>query len=497
MVTIVFDIAIPLCRKAIELAIIIRDSQRADSEMVQTTDQLTKHLAVAGSLLERLKKMVDRVNELYQVELIAQIHLLTNFIRIAITSLESAKKDRNILIRLFKANDTKRKLEETNKHLYEITNNILQSIPKIEKVLIPKQEFQDFRRTFSKAPIKDLIRYCMINIKDSCRSNIEVDEVQQHSMDQLNEKSCYLSILSESIYYSHQLKTWAGSTPKCLLASRLERFRASFRQRPPSDMNNTNNSNFQPLMTFIDNGTEENLSFIEFFVSADDICGMCITKNYIYIATKFEITILSYSQQILGQFGSSGTENNTFLEICYLYTINDMLFVIDQTQCSVQQFKIDNNNNGKLEFIKRYQVIADISEKPTLESCVYFSGCIFVSDSANECLHIFREHANKQVLYLCGSALTPFCPTKLCCTDRYLYVSNEHSGHIGVLVFDIHLTPVDWFTNSHLESRILSIDICKKKNELFLLTTKDEQSATTGKSSWPQLWSMNASVRTV
>jgi hypothetical protein len=208
-------------------------------------------------------------------------------------------------------------------------------------------------------------------------------------------------------------------------------------------------------------------------MSHDGVCGTALTKTFIYIATKYEVTIVSLTdQKIIAQHGSEGDNDRTFKRITNLYIPldnEDNLYIVDVGQSAIHYYKI-NNEGTRFEFIRRYVVIANVIEQPNLIACVIFTRKLFVSDNANNCLHVFNLQADRQAFYLKDNAMTPFSPGSLCAHDKYLYVANCSPESSSIIIFDDECNPVDWFRNKLFE-KILAIDICPNLNELFILTT--------------------------
>jgi hypothetical protein len=200
---------------------------------------------------------------------------------------------------------------------------------------------------------------------------------------------------------------------------------------------------------------------------------MASTRSYIYIATKCEITIVSLSkQEIIAQYGIEGDGPNTFKHISSIYIPpNDetSLYIVDRGQYAVHLYKIDDSGL-RFEYIGGFVIIANVNQQCNLVSCAIYNRNLYVSDDANNCLHIFPLNGKRQSFYLCDNSMTPFSPGSLCAHGKYLYVANCSAESPGILVFNEECQPVDWFRNSSLKE-ILGFDIDPNINELYVLTT--------------------------
>ena len=88
------------------------------------------------------------------------------------------------------------------------------------------------------------------------------------------------------------------------------------------------------------------------------------------------------------------------------------------------------------KYIRRYVVIADVSEQYNLVSCAIYKRNLYVSDDANNCLHIFSLNGERQSSYLCDNIMTSFTPGSICAHGDYLYVANCSPESPGILVFE-------------------------------------------------------------
>jgi hypothetical protein len=192
----------------------------------------------------------------------------------------------------------------------------------------------------------------------------------------------------------------------------------------------------------------EKLDFSEFFMSHNDICGMTFIEECIYIAAKYEITVISIEhQKVKAQYGIEGNGPKQFKHILYVYIPSDHeknLYVVDRGQYAVHRYKIADDGL-QFEYIRDYIVIANVNYQSNLVSCVIYNKNLFVGDDVNNCLHIFTLTGDCQSSYLCDNTITPFSPGSLCIHGKYLYVTNCSSESAGILVFNEEYQPIDWF----------------------------------------------------
>jgi hypothetical protein len=313
---------------------------------------------------------------------------------------------------------------------------------------------------------------------------------------------------NEQFFFSYQLRTWSALDIKPIV---LEQRRKEFTEkiRYFNNWNLTGNcstvdldSSIQPnaplpLSDEISN-TRKKLNFSEFFMSHDDICGMALTQSMIYIATKCEITVFTLNkQEILAQYGIEGDGPNSFNHISYIYIPpNDetSLYIVDRGQYAVHQYKI-NDSGLRFEYIRRYVVIANVNQQCNLISCTIFNRHLYVSDDANNCLHIFPLNGDRQSTYLSDNSMTPFSPGSICTHGKYLYVANCSKESPGILVFNEECQPIDWFRNRSL-TEILAIDIEPNLNELYILTTVTTKNENNTLKKRPLIISMDLVIRT-
>ncbi|CAF3893920.1 unnamed protein product, partial [Rotaria sp. Silwood1] len=198
----------------------------------------------------------------------------------------------------------------------------------------------------------------------------------------------------------------------------------------------------------------------------------------IYIATKYEITIVSLDEkgEIKARYGAEGNGPCKFKHISYLYIpSNDEtnLYIVDCGQQCVHQYQIDNTGH-RFDYVHQYFVIANVREPYNLVSCVIFNENLYVSDNANHCLHIFPLKADRQSDYLVDKSIIRFSPGSLCVHEKYLFVADCSVQSPGILVFNEQRQIINWFRHSMLKE-ILAMDIDPKVNDLYILTsTKHE-----------------------
>ncbi|CAF2360985.1 unnamed protein product [Rotaria sp. Silwood2] len=299
---------------------------------------------------------------------------------------------------------------------------------------------------------------------------------------------------NEQIILSHQLRTWSAVIPKSIiLDERVRRFRETRRNKNNPDKHgsslklNSNSSTdslsklttpkLQPPTAVATTNIHRTLDFSEFSMSHDDLCGMALTQSFIYLATKYEVRVVSLEKKaIIAQYGTEGNGPNQFKHISYLYIPHNdetNLYIVDRGQYCVQQYKIDSNGLC-FEYVQQYVVIANVSERYNLVSCVIFNQNLYVSDDANYCLHRFRLNAARQSFYFVDNSVNPISPGSLCVHDKYLYVAVRSLATLSIVVFNEQCEIVDWFRNPMIQE-ILAMDISSDDNELYILTTTQDE----------------------
>ncbi|CAF4514860.1 unnamed protein product [Rotaria sp. Silwood1] len=382
--------------------------------------------------------------------------------------------------------DYRRQIRDITGHLHNLCQTILGTIPAMTKIVIPCRDLSDFRKTFRDVPDKILSLHDFSFIKNTSNTVVPI------TIEETDTTKCsfYMKLDNQQIILSYQLRTWSALNPKLIvLDQRRQRFQELWRVKKklehpgssPSIVLNSSTKSLpdltiaqpQPSTAVATDNIPEKLDFSEFFMSHDDICGMALTRSFIYIATKYEITIISLDrQEIVAQFGTEGNGPNKFKHISCLYIPrNDEtnLYIVDRGQYCVQLYKIDSKGLH-FEFIRQYVIIANVPQRYNLVSCVIFNENLFVSDDANHCLHIFSLKADRQSFYFLDSSIRPVSPELLCVHGKYLYVSVRASESLGVVVFNEKCEIVDWFRNSTLKE-VLAMDIDVDINELYIITT--------------------------
>ena len=494
----IFDLVkatIKIVRDTYKLAVIIRDSEKISNTTKQTITYITTDLNIVASLLDYLHKFSYRVTIQDEQLLIINIASLKSIVDETYNILEDAQRNRSFFHRLFmKKDDFKQQLQHIRRHLNNLCVRIQGELPSIAKVLIIRQEFPDFRKTFHNVPEKTLSFYDFSIIKNTPHSisTITLEEFDTKT------KLFYLNVSNEQLFLSYQLRTWSALNPKFIvLEQRKREFTKNWQKKSNSAVSASTSTQLQsttsPLATT--NNIHQTLDFSEFFMSHDDICGMTLTQSLIYIATKYEITIASLTtQSIIAQYGTEGDKPNTFKDISYIYISSNEetnLYIVDRGQAAVHQYNIDDTGNS-FEYICRYVVIADVPQQCNLISCAIYNKNLYVSDDANNCLHIFALNGDRQSSYLCDDITTPFTPGSICAHGDYLYVTNCSPENPGILVLNEDCQPVDWFRNPIIKE-ILAIDIDPYINELYILTT--EETGNDLQKTRPLIVSMNLLIR--
>jgi hypothetical protein len=468
-----------LVRGALTLAVFIRDSQNVNAELKEAARFLSTDLTVIGGILDNLLNFAQRVSPQDEIFLCKNIELLNSIISEAKIVLEDVQRDRNLFQRVFmKKDDYLRKLREISKHLNNSCVIIQGALPTINRIEIPRREFPDFRRIFQNKSDKHISFYDFMIIRNTFNSVLSMNFEDFDAEKCL----CYMKLGNEQVFFSYQLRTWSALHTKTIVREQHQ----SKCEEEIRYLNNWNSTGNYPAVGVgsstppsASSDTHKKLNFLEFFMSHDDICGMTLTQSMIYIATKCEITVFSLDKQkIIAQYGIESDGSNSFNHISSIYVPpNDetCLYIVDRGQNVVHQYKI-NDSGLCFEFVRRYVVIANVNQQCNLIACAIFNRNLYVSDDANNCLHIFPVNGGRQSTYLADNSLTPFSPGSLCTHGKYLYVANRSRESPGILVFNEECEPVDWFRNRSL-TEILAIDIEPNRNKLYILTsviTKNE-----------------------
>ncbi|CAF0894925.1 unnamed protein product [Rotaria sordida] len=493
---------------AYKLAIAIRDSESIHVELKQAASLLITDLKMVEDILDHLQHFAHRIAVHDQSLLTKNITMLRSTLGEVQTILEDVVRDRNFLERLLmKKDDYRRQLREISAHLHELCHTIEGAIPTMTKIEISCREFSDFRRKLLNVPDKTLSLYGLSFKNNTPHSVIAVTNEEFDA----TKVSFYMKVHNEQVIFSYQLRTWSTLNLKSLNhEERLRRFRESLRVRKnpghhdsTSSLGLTSSKDPLPKLTTAlsqtsvaapTNSSHEQLDFSEFFMSHDDICGMTLTQSFIYIATKYEIRIVSLDKKkIIAQYGTEGNGPNKFKHISYLYIPrNDEtnLYVVDRGQYCVQHYKI-NDTGLHFKHVHQYVVIANVSQGYNLVSCVIYNENLYVSDDANNCLHIFPLNRERQSNYLVDKSMPQFSPGSLCVHDKYLYVADRSSKGLGILVFNEQWEIIDWFRNSLLKE-VLAMDIVPDINKLYILTTTQDEN---NKRKRPLIASMDLVIR--
>jgi len=430
------------------------DSETLHSELQQIAKRLTTDLDIVNGTLERLQSIAQRLTVPDETFLLKSINSLNPVINDVRTVLEEVQRDRNFIQRLFMRKD------EFQRKLHGIAEQLNNSIEQLQRtasitpqIEVTRRKFLDSRKAFRNIPEKELSFYDFSITKNTPHTILKIAFEQFDAKKSL----CYMKATNHQFFLSYQLRTWSALNPIQIV---LEKRRRAF----AIEFGNT--------ATAAANNIREKLDFSEFFMTHDDICGMTLTQSFIYIATKCQITIVSLEKQkIIAQYGIEGDGPNTFKHISYIYIPpNDetSLYIVDRGQYAVHLYKIDRSGL-RFEYVRRFLVIAFI-EKCNLISCAIYNRNLYVSDDANNCLHLFHLHRERQAFVLSDDCITPISPGSLCTNREYLYVADCSPENPGILVFDEDCQPVDWFRNSSLRE-ILAIHIDPNINELYVLTT--------------------------
>jgi hypothetical protein len=458
------------------IAMLIYNSEKLYSELQGIAKRLSTDLDIVNGTLEQLQAIAQRLTVPDQTALLKIINSLNPVINDVHTVLEEVQRDRNFIKRLFMSKD------EFQRQLHVITEQLNHSIGHVQRtayiatqIQVTRRKFLDSRKTFRNIPEKELSFYDFSITKNTPHTILNIAFEQFDATKSLY----YMKATNEKIFLSYQLRTWSALNPiQIVLAKRRREFAIEFgNNRSLPDLTAGNSSlnslsSTHSLSKSAANDTREKLDFSEFFMAHDDICGMTLTQSFIYIATKYQIAIVSLSKQkLIAQYAIEGDGPNTFKNISYIYIPpNDetSLYIVDRGQCAVHLYKIDDSGL-RFEYKSRYDVIAFI-ERCNLISCAIYNQNLYVSDDANNCLHLFHLHRERQAFVLSDDCITPISPRSLCTNREYLYVADCSTGSPGILVFDEDCQPVDWFHNSSLRE-ILAIHIDPNINELYVLTT--------------------------
>ncbi|CAF5085096.1 unnamed protein product [Rotaria sp. Silwood1] len=293
---------------------------------------------------------------------------------------------------------------------------------------------------------------------------------------QMNERLNNARARTDQTILSNHLRTWKGAKPKSLAHADHD---ASI-STPDSATSTESSSDSRTAASaaVTTNNIHTSLDLSEFVMAHDYICGIASTHEFIYIATKYEITIISLDEkrEIKARYGAEGNGPCRFKHISYLYIpSNDEtnLYIVDCGQQCVHQYQIDNTGH-RFDYVHQYFVIANVREPYDLVSCVIFNENLYVSDNANHCLHIFPLKADRQSDYLVDKSIIRFSPGSLCVHEKYLFVADCSVQSPGILVFNEQCQTINWFRHSMLKE-ILAMDIDPKVNDLYILTsTKHE-----------------------
>jgi len=468
-----------IIKGAYTIAVVINESEDLHHELRQTANRVSIVLRIVEEVIDQFENLAHRVT----VDGERFLASSTNSVKSIVTDIEDVlkkvQKERGFVKRLLmKKDEYQRRLIESTNQLSSVCQMIQGAIPGLALIQISHREIPNLRKQFHHLPDKDLTIFDFLITRDTS------DKILAIATEHFDSRicSCYLQVSHKQFLISYHLRTWSALKPTpIILEKRVKKFREQWHNGSTPNLTGSNSSlssvasthSVPPTTDAATNITHYQLDFSQFFMSNNDVCGTALTQSMIYIATKCEITIFSLNrQEILAQYGKEGTGHNTFQHICYIYIPpNDetSLYVVDRGQNVVHQYKIDNSGL-RFEYVRRYVVISNNYQHYNLQSCAIYNNNLYVSDSGNNCLHIFPLNGERQSFYLSDKSMTPFSPGPICAHGKYLYVANCSAENPSILVLNEECEPVDWFRNKSLR-QILAIDIEPNINELFILTT--------------------------
>jgi hypothetical protein len=479
-----------LVRGVVVLAALVRDSKNLDDELKDAAKFLLTNLILTENILGNLVKFAQRISTQDENFLYRNIDLLKSTIDDGNLALEEVQRDRNFIQRiLMEKKQYRDKLRETSNHLNNICATIQGALPTITRIEISRRELPDFRTILQNKPNKEISFYDFVAIRNTFNSVISIN------FDDFNPETylCYFNMIDQQIFFSYHLRIWSTLHIKpVVLGQQQSECEEQIRQ------NTTDSFPEIDVASSTSSDTHKTIDFMEFCKSHDPICGMALTKSMIYIAIKREIKVFSFNtQQAIAQHGVDDNGFYLFNRISYIYIPPDdetKLYIVDCDENIVYQYKIDDSGLC-FEFVHHYIVIANVNQQCKLISCVVFNRHLYVSDGANNCLHIFPLNCDRQSIYLIDNSMIPISPGLLCTHGGNLYVADRSKENPGILVFNERCEPIDWFRN-RLLTEILAIDIDPTTNQLCLLTSMTTKNADKRVKKRPAIISMDLTIRT-
>ncbi|CAF2973623.1 unnamed protein product [Rotaria sp. Silwood2] len=484
---------IQVTMRAYQIVAVVRDSEGINDESKQALRLLESDLKTAQDTLDHLNYTARRVSGNDEKSLIGITNTLQSAIADTERTFDDVKDGLTFLDHLLKKNkETLQRIRQMSDTLNNARRRVEDRLPHIPRITINEHILPDFRQTYCDVPDKELSLYDF-SFKTNTRPSIVEIATEQFNTTKF---SFYMKVNTEQTILSYHLRTWTALNLKSFVPTDL----------CPSILNSESTTSTDSLSslpsaplaaaTIDTNNIHRSLDFSQFLMLHDYICGIASTHNFIYIATKYEITIISLGKkrETKARFGAEGDGPNRFKHISHLYIpSNDEtnLYIVDCGQQCVHQYKIDDTGHG-LTHVHQYFIITNVPQRYNLVSCVIFNDWLYVSDDANNCLHIFSLKAERQSHYLVHRLIPRFSPGSLCVHDKYLYVSDRSVQSPGIVVFDEQCIIVDWFRNPMIKE-ILAMDIDPSMNKLYILTTTQDEND--NKRKRPMIVSMDLLVR--
>lgn len=479
----IIEIAVMAVKATHRIASVVKNSDVYNNELKRIVSLMATDLELVDGTLNHLQNIADRVSVDDERILKDSIEKLRIFLDDAQELLEDMARDRNFLERLsMKTNDYKRKADGASRHLHTLCQTVLQRIQAVQQLKVTNQPIPDFRQKLAKVSEKTLYLY-----------DFSIKRYDQYQpVKPINEDFSslrfpfYMKICDEKMMLSYDLRTWLASSPKSItLSERLKSFQRNWSlvnnyERPKSSLGFSLLDTATSLPSTLDEKLkiiDYSIDFSEFYMYHDCICGMAVTESFLYIATKHDIIIVALNTKttVVHPHGHNGASNQ-FNTISYLYIPphdKTSLYIVDSGNHCVYKYKIDDRT-PLFQYVRRYTVIANVNQRHNLVSCVIYDHKLYVSDSANNCLHIFPIEGERQSLCLIDLTLALFSPGLLCTHDKYLYVVNRLPKNLGILIFNELHEIVDRFYHSSITD-ILSMDIDPNINALYMLVLTPDQ----------------------
>jgi len=451
------------------LAITVRNEKNFYKELVQRAHYISEDLRFIQNILHQLETYVPQITAADEIFLTECINSVRSAIDDIYEVLKDTLKHRSFYQKLMcNKQEMQTKLDNGYRRLHDLCNRIDQIVLRLNRITPELQLIPDFKKQLAQIPKKDVSIFDFI-INQNTPENVR--KITANEFD-ANRYAYYMKVHNKQLFIGYHSRTWLSAhSQESILEDRLAKFRLQFNQINLSD------SQVLPEIIASNKNNHKELLFSEYYIATDPICGLEVSETNVYIATKYAIIIVELkTKKTLAVYGLEDEGSNRFKQISSILIPADdtqSLYVIDRGQYRVYKYKIDDKHG--FEYVRDYTISTNHSQLCYLVSCAIFKNRLYVSDKANNCLHIFPIDAERQSHCLKDNSIQSFSPGALCAYEDYLYVANCSSENPMILLLNADGEPIYWFRNDYFKE-ILTIHMDRNLGELFVLTHTTVQS---------------------